>query len=903
MRRTNTRNLPKHKQQINLNKYMAKKIAAKTTKKRSTLKSSPQKAAKNKIPEMEIDINASLKFDYPNETLTLGLLQQEIDELLELQNLNQGNTEIEQNITKALAELLPNSEEIVQQTKHNNTIMITSLGNRATHSPYVLDLSSMIDKKRSTKEAKKSVWEKFRNIQPNFNLQNENIQPQTVTTSKLQTTEIKTESTFTKTSQNQKTVITNHEDTVIFTDHKKGETKHEDLEDQFTHKPWHYNFNLPLYWHRSLLAYFAICLVIILPIKVFGQYNEIKKSQEQIVTYANNAYEDLKVASSELVDNNTNQAQNRFNSAERNFAEASAELNTVSNSLKTIINLIPTDNPNIEDAENILSAGEQISSIGESLTKIFAQFKTEKTGYLTDNLATLQNEIKVILPKLNTLNSNLQNIRPEAIPDEKVELFQKIKEQINLVYSDLNEFNEFTDSLNYILGQNIKRRYLFVFQNNNELRPTGGFMGSFALVDIDRGQITNIEIPGGGTYDMQGNLFEKLVSPYPLHLINPLWQMQDANWFPDFPSSAKKTMWFYEHSGGSSVDGVIAINSSFLPKLLDLTGPIYLEDYQQYFTSANIVNELQNAIEIEYNNETENTPKKILGELAPKLIEKLFELKGNDLITLAKTVKNNLAEKEIQMYFRNEDVQNKISEYGWTGEILDSSKDYLAVINSNIGGGKTDAYIEQNINLTTDIYNNGEIINTVEITRKHTGKISDTFGQTSNLDYLRIYVPYGSQLISAQNFDDIPAEAFEKAETYWQDDTDLTNIQGDIWVDQNTGTFINNEYNKTVFGNWIQVDPGEEKTVIFKYRLPITLNFTENKKGFLLFDEKTQAGYHSLFWQKQAGQQNTTYNVKFNLPYEINSTWVYPENMAKEKNTLHSESKNKTDELFAFIIE
>ena len=86
-------------------------------------------------------------------------------------------------------------------------------------------------------------------------------------------------------------------------------------------------------------------------------------------------------------------------------------------------------------------------------------------------------------------------------------------------------------------------------------------------------------MPPGGVYDLQGNLEVLLSSPEPLHILNANWQMQDANWFFDFPTSAKKLMWFYEKSGGPTVDGVIAINSNILPKLLAITGPIELSEF------------------------------------------------------------------------------------------------------------------------------------------------------------------------------------------------------------------------------------------------------------------------------------------------------------------------------------
>jgi len=465
----------------------------------------------------------------------------------------------------------------------------------------------------------------------------------------------------------------------------------------------------------------------------------------------------------------------------------------------------------------------------------------------------------------------------------------------------LKELGSFTKTLKQILGSEYKRRYLFVFQNNNEIRPTGGFLGSFALVDIDRGQIKNIEIPEGGTYDMQGSQLASVVSPYQLHIVNPRWEMQDANWFPDFSASAKKIKWFYEQAGGPTVDGVIAVNASLIPEILKITGSIDLPALGQTFSAANFVDELQKAIDNE-KMVGDKKPKKILGEIAPKLLEKIFALRGEGTLRLAEALKIGLRQKEVQFYFNDPAFQEKFSTYGWTGQMLDTSRDYLAVINANIGGGKTDAFIEQKINLVSDIYANGEIINTLSITRKHTGKINDPFGKVSNLDFVRAYVPEGSQLISAQNFDEVPAEAFEKPADTWKNDADLAAVQGDVYVEPDTGTYMNREFNKTVFGNWIQVDPGEEKTVIFKYRLPFKLLLTDNTK-LRFFSAGEPRAFHSLLIQRQSGEQNSAFTAEINLPSGKTPSWIYPGSLKADAHQIAFTPADKQDELMAFIIE
>jgi len=490
------------------------------------------------------------------------------------------------------------------------------------------------------------------------------------------------------------------------------------------------------------------------------------------------------------------------------------------------------------------------------------------------------------------------------LPEDKREQFNKVVSYLSVLNTDLKEISSLSDSLYDILGKENRRRYLFIFQNNNEIRPTGGFIGSFALVDIDRGEIKSIELPGGGSYSVQGQLLENVVSPEPLHLVNAKWEMQDANWFPDFPTSAEKIKWFYEKSGGPTIDGVIAMNASFIPNLLEITKPIDLPQYGKTLSASNFIEETQKAVEFEYD-KAENKPKQILADLAPELLKRIFSAEGEELLAVSQVFKTGLDEKDIQLYFTNEGVQNKFSEYNWTGELKDSSKDYLQVVNANIRGYKTDAFIKQNVNLISDVSANGEITNTVTITREHTGKESDVFGRQSNIDYLRIYVPFGSTLISAQGFSEIPTEAFEIADDTWKPDELLNKVQGTKTVDADSKTSINTEFNKTVFGNWIQTDPGEKQTVILKYKLPFTIaKETVQKKWYEIYKAaESSKPFYSLFLQKQSGVENTTYTATINFPENLKVSWKYPEITELTNNSVQLTSNNKKDILAAFILE
>ncbi|KKR04565.1 MAG: hypothetical protein UT32_C0028G0002 [Parcubacteria group bacterium GW2011_GWC2_39_14] len=819
--------------------------------------------------------------------LTFGLLQHEIDELLTqhhslLSDAGQANKQIEASITKELSALLPKQEKVeikkdFRRPTHTD-IVIKDVSEHRAHSPYVLDLSDLIDKKHLADKKKHLVSE--------FLFHRDSKQPLPLEPQKTQ--------------PNLTPIVSDHEEIIILAQ-EKPQTE-EDLAEQFTQAPWYYNFGLPINWHRKIVIYIALCVLVVLPIKVFGYYSELKQTKDDVMNYAQSAYEDLKLASKAISSNELDTAEQNLNSAQANFDQAEQKVAGIDSEIQTILKVIPTNSANLADAEYLLRIGKLVSTVGKDLIGITSGLKENDGQKLTAKISTIQSKAEVLLPQLQEINSNLNKIRLEAIPEDKQETFKQIKSYFNLALSDLEELSSLATTLNEVLGADHFQRYLVVFQNNNEIRPTGGFMGSFALLDIDRGAIKNMEIPGGGIYALQGQLLENKISPYPLQLIQSRWEMQDANWFPDFATSAEKVRWFYKKSGGPTTDGVIAINASLVPKLLEIVGPIAAPKYGKLLTAENFITETQNTVEFEYD-KTENKPKQILADIAPTLLEKMFDLKGEDLVKLINVFKDGLSEKDIQLYFHNEAVEKKFASYNWTGAIKDTSRDYLSIVNANIRGYKTDAVIEQNYELNSVINDNGEIVNTLKIIRKHNGNANDPLTGKSNVDFVRIYTPEGSQLLTASGFSDIPETSFEPVQDSWTKDEDLLKIQGSVWIEPNSKTQINNEFGKTVFGNWIQTDPGETSEVTVTYKLPFRFKFNESSGLLNIFSKKTNSTYHSLYLQKQSGTQNTSYQVAIHLPNNKKVSWTYPENLDVDTDTLNYKTNLAKDNLIAFVVE
>lgn len=617
--------------------------------------------------------------------------------------------------------------------------------------------------------------------------------------------------------------------------------------------------NIP--W-KPVICFILICFVFVSSLQALSFFQELKNKKQVVLAASLEAYQNL--------------SSGEFEKAKQKFLDAQKELNRFG-----FLNYII---PHLSQARHILEAGEIMAEIEDKIFNF--QFLISDPQLLIS--------ISEIYPKIRLVENHLSKINANFLPKEYRENFLENRKKLEILSSGLKSLVKYIPDLSKILGFKETQHYLFIFQNNNEIRPTGGFMGSLAFLDLYQGQIKKLEIPSGGPYDFRKLLKVNVAPPKPLRRINYQWQLQDANWFPDFSTSAEKILWFLENMNlhefnneFSRIDGIIAINASFMPKILKITGPIEMPKYKRIITSENFIEETQKIVELESD---KKKAKEFIADLMPVVLDRIlkkdtekYERKDKKTQTeifskFFLVLFNALEEKEIQLYFTDKNLENKIKELGWAGEIkanpltvTEGINDYLMVVNTNIRGGKTDGVIKEKIFHQVEIQQDGSLINQVSITRTHQGQKGDYFTGNRNDNYLRIYVPQGSILLEASGDFTIPAPGNFRAVTQGAvADEDLMKVERNAVVDETSGTRITQEFGKTCFANWVQIEPGETATVVFKYKLPFVVNKSVSNPQDSIF--------YSLLWQKQSGTQ-AEIESQLILPESYQIIWKYPEDL------------------------
>jgi len=228
------------------------------------------------------------------------------------------------------------------------------------------------------------------------------------------------------------------------------------------------------------------------------------------------------------------------------------------------------------------------------------------------------------------------------------------------------------------------------------------------------------------------------------------------------------------------------------------------------------------------------------------------------------------------------------------------------VVATNISGGKTDGIVNQEIYHRAKIMDDGSIIDSLLISRNHFGPVDEDFTDVANRSYIRVYVPLGSELLSVNGFEYPDEKEFKEAGDYLEEDPRLLNERM-AFIDTETKTKTYIENSKTVFGNWVTVQPGESKDVLLEYKLPFKLNFNEREQpqGILgkikaTFTSQEIYDSYSLLIQKQPGSNSDKIISKVEYPNTFNSQVVYP----KEVSSFDGESVYNSvlaEDLFYFV--
>lgn len=690
---------------------------------------------------------------------------------------------------------------------------------------------------------------------------------------------------------------------------KQKKRKKQDVEPGLSYQFWLW----PRKMQRSIAVFTVLCLIFSFSIKSFAGVTDIAyETKDSVLGNAQMAYEFATSASDSLTDKDFSMAEYKFAAASERFFASKQEIDSLANGVDSVLALIP-GGTQVNAAENLLEAGGHLSIAGGYIANalepfseaddIFQALKDQKDEQiretefdqsqksLTEALSHAKVNLEKALVEIEDAEAALEKVNTDKLPDDIKDKVQFLKDQMPQLTTTFRYFMSYADMILIILGHDSLKRYLVLFQNNSEIRPTGGFIGTYAKIDLNEGKITRMIVEG--PYSIDGQLKDKIHAPEALRLINNRFFMRDANWFADFPTSAEKASELYEKSGGPTVDGVISLNAEVLVDLLKLVGPVDMPEYEVTITHENFFEETQREVEISYDKEL-NRPKKFVSDLIPRVLEKMLELEQAQWIDGLRLFASMMEGKDMMIYFKNPEIQQEIIDMGWSGEVKETEKDYLNIVHANIGGGKTDRVIKQKAKVETEIQSDGSVVNTVTLTRTHNGDPNDFWTRVKNVTYTRFYVPEGSELIEAKGFDSELYEVLVEEDSDAYEDQTLAATEGNSVIDPVSKTRSYTETGKAVFGNFIGVEAGMTKVVQVKYRIPTKVALSPTNP----------VSHYSMLFQKQSGAKPMDIEYVISYPLMYLATWQYLTDSMPERKfrRLEADFLLNKDKAFAVVF-
>lgn len=285
-------------------------------------------------------------------------------------------------------------------------------------------------------------------------------------------------------------------------------------------------------------------------------------------------------------------------------------------------------------------------------------------------------------------------------------------------------------------------RLLVLAQDTLELRPTGGFIGSYGLLHFFHGT-AKLE-----KYEATEDLpFPDPPMPPPptlaLYLTQP-WTLSNSNWSPDFPTSAATATELFRRQGGGEVDGVLGLTELATARLVGVLGPLKLPSYPQPVVEEGFDRRI--VYEVELKKPQDVPRKKYLVELSNVLFERLFHLPAEKVPGVADAVRRSIGAGDFQLWFKEPARQEILAGTQVAGALPVVDGDFLMVVDANMTASKANLEITKRMDYTVSSDDDGRLVGRLRIELRNEGEESP-INPFYNA-YLRVYVPRGARLLN-----------------------------------------------------------------------------------------------------------------------------------------------------------
>lgn len=515
--------------------------------------------------------------------------------------------------------------------------------------------------------------------------------------------------------------------------------------------------------------------------------------------------------------------------------------------------MFPPTQAEVHGADRVVEAAQELLGAADEGLVIGGRFVEIKNAEETDpgtssSLSRLLELMATSRERVSAIQGALARAREalEAIPDGLAGPMQSARQQMVGRIDELSPLVEtyaaMSDRLPAILGWHGMRRYLVLTQNPAELRPTGGYIGSYGILTFDRGHPTERTFRDTALLDFPWDF--PIVKP-PTELTNYLlgpgqpWQFADANWSPDFPTSARDALRLYvNESGDDRIDGVIGITTYTIDELLKVTGPIEVPEYDVTIASGETT---LKSIQLTRVPRPGENRKAFLSSFADRLFEQLLAMPPRQWVDLFAQADTFGRQRLVLGWFKDPDDQSIAARGGFDGSVRRDAGDYVYPVDSNVApASKMNAIVTRSLRLEVILDRLGNARNTLDITWDNPIETAAgaPYREVPTLETLRILGMY-FRLLAPEG-------------------SRIESVSGGSLVKLTAPALVGNEAGRAVIGTYLMVPPGTTR-LRYVWTSPAAADATNGR-------------YH-LTVQKQPGLLAAPLNLTVQVPdgFEIRS--------------------------------
>ena len=542
----------------------------------------------------------------------------------------------------------------------------------------------------------------------------------------------------------------------------------------------------------------------------------------------------------------------------------------------------------------ITTATEQSPTMVKTLRASAADKDTaHPKPYITQEaFVAFNQELNTLLPVIKDMSNHSQGLSLDGLPlsTSQYQMISALLPLIPTIYTLLSQGPSVRNALGWLIGADQQRTFLLEPMDSAELRSTGGFTGQFGELTFNGGHMAKLQMKNIGAYEedhsgppsygslpIDETLYQKVETQSAPEPFNAWWPIanfgvRDANVSGDFPTTARIIMDYYKGEFGTQLSGLILFTPTLIKQVLQVTGPITIAAYGETITAQNLEAKLHyyqldnNGIArekaIEHITDPELVRKAFTQRVTQAMMADVMHLSIAKLVPMGTQMLQAMKTKDLQVYVDNPQLESLVAKYGSTASMdVSNTHDKLDIVQENLSANKASQYVATSIKDTVTLDQQGDATHSLTMMLNYQMR-GGVYGPKTYHDYVRIYVPQNSTLISGNGFSQLdqnpycglPKDGYPACQQDVYGNGSLVCSSATVGIDDptsyisglgDTGAYldkIGSPPNQTsdqpghaMFGGWVIIPPDCKMAVTLSWTVPAM----------------SQSGY-SLMFQPQA---------------------------------------------------